>query len=112
MNIVSAIDEKPVDVFSRGCLKLTYDALRPVNPMLALQVRNITQGKPLPKTDGEADNMHADYFTVTLDSFQVHAVVEGLMKCGEDQSNKGLAIMAKSLQLDWVNLAHQMISED
>lgn len=111
MNNVSAIEEKPVDVFSRGSLKLTYDALRPINPMLALQVRNIIQGEPLPKSDGETDNMHADYFTVTLDSFQVRGVVEGLMQCGEDDSNKGLAIMAKSLQLDWVNLAHQMISD-
>jgi hypothetical protein len=105
------IDNKPVDVFSRGSLKLTYDALRPINPMLALQVRNIIHGEPLPKLDHEEDNEHSDYFKVTLDSFQIRAIVEGLMVCGEGSSNKGLAIMAKSLQLDWVNLAHQMISD-
>lgn len=107
----NAVDDKPVDVFSRGCLKLTYDVLRPINPMLALQVRNIIHGEPLPKTELDENNEHSDYFKVTLDSFQVRAVVEGLMACGQDESNKGLSIMAKSLQLDWVNLAHQMISE-
>lgn len=111
MNNASAIDDKPVDVFSRGSLKLTYDALRPINPMLALQVRNIIHGEPLPKSENEQVNEHSDYFKVTLDSFQIRAIVEGLLQCGEDESNKGLAIMAKSLQLDWVNLAHQMISE-
>ena len=111
MNKASAIESKPVDVFSRGSLKLTYDALRPFNPMLALQVRNIIHGEPLPKSDHEEDNEHTDYFKVTLDSFQIRGIVEGLLQCGESSENKGLAIMAKSLQLDWVNLAHQMISD-
>lgn len=105
------IKEKPADVFSRGSLKLTYDVLRPINPMLALQVRNISQGQPLPKPKGEEDNQHSDYFLVTLDSFQVRAVVEGLVSCAENDENKGMAIMAKSLQQDWINLAHKMISE-
>jgi hypothetical protein len=111
MNQASEMDNKPVDVFSRGSLKLTFDALRPINPMLALQVRNIIHGEPLPKSEREEGNEHADYFKVALDSFQIRAVVEGLMECGESPANKGLAIIAKSLQLDWVNLAHQMLDD-
>ncbi|MFT6154365.1 MAG: hypothetical protein ACJA0E_000188 [Bermanella sp.] len=111
MNNASELDLKPVNVFSRGSLKLTYDALRQINPMLALQVRNITQGQPLPKNRSDADNKHADYFTVDLDSFQVRAVVEGLMACSDNKDNRGLAIMAKSLLQDWKNLVHKMINE-
>jgi hypothetical protein len=111
MNNASALIVKPIDVFSRGSLKLTYDALRSINPMLALQVRNISQGEPLPKAEHETNNKHADYFIVDLDSFQVREVVEGLMTCADDEENRGLAIMAKSLQQDWINLAHKMIED-
>jgi hypothetical protein len=111
MNNASALSLKPVDVFSRGSLKLTYDALRKINPMLALQVRNIIQGEPLAKPEHDTSNRHADYFNVELDSFQVRAVVEGLMTCADDEENRGLAIMAKSLQQDWINLAHKMIED-
>lgn len=40
-------------VFSRGSLKLTYDLLRPINPSLALVIRNITSLSPLPKLEGD-----------------------------------------------------------
>jgi hypothetical protein len=108
MNNANELDLKPIDVFSRGSLKLTYDALRQINPMLALQVRNITQGEPLPKAGAETDNKHTDYFFVDLDSLQVTAVLKGLVTCADNQDNRGLAIMAKSLIQDWTNLAHKM----
>ncbi len=44
------------DVFSRGSLKLSYDLLRASNPALALQVRNIVSGEPLPKEGADSDN--------------------------------------------------------
>jgi hypothetical protein len=110
MNNASELDFKPVDVFSRGSLKLTYDALRKINPMLALQVRNITQGEPLPRPGSDADNKHADYFLVDLESSQVKAVVDGLMDCSDNEANRGLSILAKSLLQDWTNLAHKTIA--
>jgi hypothetical protein len=76
--------------------------------MLALQVRNISQGEPLPKAATQTDNKHADYFFVDLDYLQVTAILEGLVACADNQDNRGLAIMAKSLIQDWTNLAHKM----
>ena len=42
------------EVFSRGSLKLTYDLLRKKNPSLALAVRNMINGEPLPKKEGSS----------------------------------------------------------
>jgi len=103
---------KPADVFSRGSLKLTYDVLRSVNPSLALSVRNISLGEPLPKEEGAEPNPHTDYFKVTLDSFQVRAVVEHLVAYTQsDQAQKGLSIMATALIDEWMELAKKMIEE-
>ena len=100
-------NRKPADVFSRGSLKLTYDVLRSVNPSLALTVRNISLGEPLPKEDGAEPNPHTDYFKVTLDSFQVRAVVEHLVAYTQsDQAQKGLSIMATALIDEWMELGH------
>lgn len=103
------------DIFSRGSLKLSYDLLRPSNPALALQVRNIINGEPLPKEEGEDHNKNSDHFRVTIDSFQVRAVVEGLMTYNQDEllakKQPGLAVMAKALMEDWIVLAHKMVSE-
>ncbi len=103
------------DIFSRGSLKLSYDLLRPSNPALALQVRNIINGEPLPKEEGEDHNKNSDHFRVTIDSFQVRAVVEGLMAYNQDEllakKQPGLAVMAKALMEDWIVLAHKMVSE-
>ncbi len=103
------------DVFSRGSLKLSYDLLRHTNPALALQVRNIVSGEALPKDDATDENLNSDHFRVTLDSFQVRAVVEGLMQYNQDEllakKQPGLAVMAKALMEDWIVLARKMISE-
>ena len=72
------------DVFSRGSLKLSYDLLRKPNPALALQVRNIINGEALPKAE-DSENKNSDHFRVTLDSFQVRAVVEGLMEYNQNE---------------------------
>jgi hypothetical protein len=103
------------DVFSRGSLKLTYDLLRQSNPALALQVRNIVSGEALPKADVNEGNANSDHFKVTLDSFQVRAVVEGLMQYNQDEllakKQPGLAVMAKALMEDWIVLARKMVGE-
>ncbi|MEY8203757.1 MAG: hypothetical protein RPR40_01675 [Bermanella sp.] len=103
------------DVFSRGSLKLSYDLLRQANPSLALQVRNIISGEPLPKEGVDNTNKNSDHFRVTLDSFQVRAVVEGLMAYNQNEvlakKQPGLAVMAKALMEDWIVLARKMVSE-
>ncbi len=104
-----------VDIFSRGSLKLTYDLLRKKDPSLALQVRNMIVAPALPALAGQADNENADHFRVDLDSFQVRAVVENLMKYQQlDIKNAkltGLEIMAQSLLDDWLHLARKMIQD-
>ena len=103
---------KDPNIFSRGSLKLTFDLIRKKNPNLALTVRNITGGKPLPKDISEVDNKHADHFRVDLDSFQVRAVVEGLMQQSKaNEGDPGLEIMAKTLMDDWMSLARKMIAD-
>tara|TARA_B110000438_G_C15256205_1_gene412019 strand:+ start:165 stop:521 length:357 start_codon:yes stop_codon:yes gene_type:complete len=98
--------------FSRGSLKLTYDLLRRGSPALALTVRNITSTVPLPKLEGDIDNPLTDCFLLSLDSFQVQAVVEGLASCGQhDASSEGFAIVAQALLEDWMALACAMIVE-
>lgn len=99
-------------IFSRGSLKLTYDLLRKSSPALALTIRNITSSEPLPKLEGDIDNPLTDCFLLDLDSFQVRAVVEGLVRCGHhDASTQGLAVVAQALVEDWMALAHAMIQQ-
>ena len=104
-----------VDIFSRGSLKLTYDLLRKKYPGLALQVRNIILSPALPALAGQAHNENSDHFRVSLDSFQVRAVVENLMQYQQlDIKNaklSGLEIMAQSLLDDWLHLARKMIQD-
>lgn len=100
------------NVFSRGSLAHTFNLIRKSNPLLALTVRNITGGTPLPKTDIQPDNKHTDYFVVTLDSFQVREIVETLnafVQTADEDS--GAAVVARTLTEDWLRLAHKMISE-
>ena len=103
------------DVFSRGSLKLTYDIIRSKNAQLALTVRNIIGGEPLPREDDGADSKYADYFRVELDSFQVRAVVEGLMQqvqeSAQSPDNPGAMIVAKTLIDEWLALARKMFAE-
>lgn len=101
------------DIFSRGSLKLTYDLIRPQNAQLALSVRNIIGGKPLLKEASQKNNPHSDYFRVTLDSFQVRHIVEGLMAQEQSttKSNPGQSVIAKALIEDWTSLAHKMFAE-
>ena len=103
------------DIFSRGSIKLTYDLLRKKNPALALTVRNLITDTPLPKEEGALDDKNSDHFKVTLNSFEVRAVVEYLMEYGRDddeiKSKLGMAVMAKALMEDWIVLAHKMVSE-
>lgn len=98
-------------VFSRGSLKLTYDLLRHINPSLALVVRNITSLSPLPKLEGDVDNAITDCFLMDLDSFQVRAVVEGLIKRSHLKADEdaGMKVVAQALIEDWIALAHEMV---
>ncbi len=100
-------------IFSRGSLKLTYDLLRKSNPALALIIRNITSSEPLAKLEGDVDNPLTDCFLIELDSFQVRAVVEGLVSHSkkEGQELSGMSIVAQALVEDWVVLASAMIAE-
>lgn len=101
------------DIFSRGGLKLTYDIIRKENAQLALNVRNIIGGEPLPGDPNHQDNKNADHFRVDLNSLQVRAIVETLVHQlqGETGDNPGIAIMAKSLLEDWTVLARKMIED-
>ncbi len=102
------------DIFSRGGLKLTYDLIRQDNAQLALDVRNIIGGRPLPNDSSLRDIKNADHFRVDLDSLQVRAIVEALMQQlqgGEAGDNPGIANRAKSLLEDWIVLAKKMIEE-
>ena len=100
-------------VFSRGSLKLTYDLLRHVNPALALVIRNITSLPPLPKLDGDVDNSITDCFLLELDSLQVRAVVEGLLKHSQLNSREdaGTKVVAMALVEDWLALAGAMLEQ-
>ncbi len=101
-------------IFGRGSLKMTYELIRKKNPQLGLSLLNIMGSPPLPKDAGQSDNKHSDQFKVTLDSFQVRAVVEILMdtnQAGLEANNSGVAGMSKALIEDWMTLARQMISE-
>ncbi len=70
---------------------------------------------PLPKEDSQLDDKNSDHFKVTLNSFEVRAVVEYLMEYGQNdteiKSTLGMAVMAKALMEDWIVLAHKMVSE-
>jgi len=109
------VDEKKPNVFSRGSLKMTYDLIRKSSPQLALKVRNIIGGEALPKDSSQHDNKHADFFEVDLDSFEVRAVVEGLMAQLQNGSMSaqptGMAVMAKSLIEEWLVLARKMFAD-
>ena len=76
-------------------------------------IRNITSLSPLPKLEGDVDNAITDCFLIDLDSFQVRAVVEGLLK--RSQLNKiedaGTKVVAVALIEDWLALANEMIDE-
>ena len=102
-------------VFGRGSLKLTFDLLRKKNPQLALLVRNITSGTPLPKSRLQSDNKDSDCFKVDLDSLQVRSIVENLMKYSQGQNSSagklGMEVVAKTLLEEWIALSMQMISE-
>ena len=97
------------DVFSRGSLNLTYELLRRKDAGLALIVHNLSHGDPLPKDIAAPDNKNSDYFQVGLDSFQVRAIVENLIK--DDNGDPGRAVMAKALVEDWMKLARKMIAD-
>lgn len=108
-------DTSDPDIFSRGSLKMTYDLLRKKDAILALNVRNIIHAEPLPKINEDTGNEHSDLFRVELDSFQVRAIVEGLMELTQGETtgddNPGMAVMAKTLVEDWIKLARKMIAE-
>lgn len=103
-----------VDVFSRGSIQMTFELLRKRNPRLALTVRNIAGGEPLPKDfDDLLDDKNTDHFRVEMDSKEVSEVVEELMSFTHpdavDIHNPGINIMARTLMQDWLLLAHQMV---
>jgi hypothetical protein len=101
-----------VDIFSKGCLQLTFELLRHKSPELALTVRNIALGAPTPtEFDDEVDGP-SHYFRVSLDSKQVSAIIEDLMSFTHPEAvdihNPGINIMARSLMQDWLLLAQQV----
>ena len=100
------------NIFSRGSLTHTFELIRKKDPQLALNVRNITGGTPLPKSEEQPDNKHTDFFEVELDSFQVRAIVEALMEYEQgENSDSGAAVVARTLMEDWMRLAQKMIPE-
>lgn len=101
-----------VDIFSKGCLQLTFELLRHKSPELALTVRNVSQGKPTPtEFDDEVDGP-SHYFRVNLPANQVSAIIEELMSFTHpeavDIQNPSINIMARSLMQDWLLLAQQI----
>ncbi len=108
-------DTNEAEIFSRGSLQLTFDLIRKVDPNLALQVRNIVSGEPLPRLESGLDTKNADHFRVGLNSFQVRAIVEGLVAQSRAPSNTiknpGMVVVATALIDDWMKLAHKMIAE-
>ena len=105
---MNKFDRNDVDQFSRGGINFTYQLIRPLSAPLALKVRNIAGGQPSIKGDSPT----ADYFLITLDSFEVRAVVESLAKLGTlDSLDPGKAVMAQALIEDWLQLARKMIND-
>ncbi len=101
-------------IFSSGSLKLTYNLIRKQDAELALTIRNITRGTPVTKNTESEDKL-TDHFKVDLDSFQVRAIVENLMRYCQTEmekgNNPGGTVIAKALSDDWISLAHKMVSE-
>ncbi|MBT5229254.1 MAG: hypothetical protein HOM11_03145 [Methylococcales bacterium] len=98
------------DVFSRGSLMLTFSLVRKIDPQLALNVRNITGGVPLPKLSAQPDNKNADFFKVELDSYQVRAVVEAIVTFSQAGNlDLGMGVVARTLLEEWTALAAKMI---
>ncbi len=100
-------------IFSRGSLKLTFDLLRTTNPSLALIVRNIISLPPLPKLEGDVNSQITDCFLIELDSVQVSAIVEALLKRSHvtTQANAGTKVVAEALIEDWALLGLIMIEK-
>ncbi len=98
------------DVFSRGGLMMTYKLIRNQAPQLALGVRNIANGQPIPSDNSIEGNIQAEHYFVTLDSFQVRGIIEALVKVSKSK-DPGTGIMAKTLIEDWLVLARKMLSE-
>lgn len=105
---------RDVSVFSRASLQLTFDLLRKKTPQLALDVRNITGGDPLPRAPEDDDDKNGDNFRVEMDLVKVRTVVQGLMEFTQpdavDIKNPEINIMARALMQDWLILAHHLVS--
>ena len=113
---------RDVHVFSRASLRLTFDLLRKKYPQLALDVRNITGGEPLPRsieethsyTEDEPYDNNGDNFHVGLDLYQVRSIVQALMEFTQpealDIKNPEINIMARALMQDWLVLAHHLVT--
>lgn len=107
-------------IFSRASLLLTFDLLRNSAPRLALEVRNITGGEPLPRdivatdSDFADDDKNGDSFRVELELEKVRAIVQELMEFTKpervDINNPEINIMARALMQDWLILAHRLVA--
>ena len=100
------------DVFSRASLLMTFDLLRKRRPELALHVRNIVGGEPLPpEHDEDSGDSNGDRFRVKLEPNQIRQVIRGLMEFtvpeAVDLRNPEMNIMARALMQDWLLLAHR-----
>ena len=100
------------DVFSRASLLMTFDLLRKNRPELALHVRNIVAGEPLPpERHDELGDINGDRFRVAMEPTQIREVIHGLMEFtapeAVDLRNPEMNIMARALMQDWLLLAHR-----
>lgn len=100
------------DVFSRASLLMTFDLLRKRRPQLALDVRNIIGGEPLPpERHEELGDVNGHCFRVKLTPAQIREIIHGLMEFtvpeAVDLRNPEMNIMARALMQDWLLLAHR-----
>ena len=98
--------------FSRGSLMLTYEFIRPLQPGLALSIRNITGGQPLAKTAGQTQGKNSDYFLVALEPAQIRRIVDILLQSSRlPSTDRSRTITANTLLEDWLRLANSMLKD-
>ena len=96
--------------FSRASIFMSSDLVKPFNPQLAMQIRNIAGKPPLFE---EKDNLHSQHFKVELNSFEVRQVVEAIVENMEKViDQEGAKVMAQAILEDWLKLADQMVQEE
>jgi len=103
------------DVFSRHSLTLTFQLLRPLNPSLALEIRNISAGIYIKQAENSTRE-NIDHFCVTLSAQKVGNVVDALTQLGEyafkqKTATQGQLLLLKALIQEWMKLAEWIIMQ-